>query len=251
MSVDSELNTPRSRPRWRLWLGFGLILVAAGSFIASFFVRWNEVLERVQLERGRLVAWAGEQPLLASVIYLLGYAAFAGLALPGAPIITLLGGAVFGVWWGTVLVSLGSTTGATLSFLASRYLLRERFQAKYAERLVRINSELDRGGVFYLLALRLNPVIPFFVINLLFGLTRMPVRRFWWVSQLGMLPATFIYVNAGAQLAEIESVSDIVSLRVLGSLLALSVFPLVARGAAKWLQKEEALAKHAKSAKEE
>jgi uncharacterized membrane protein YdjX (TVP38/TMEM64 family) len=228
-----------SKNRWRLWVGFGLVLVAALSFITSFIIRWNEVLERVQAERSRLADWAGDQPIIASLIYVAGYAAFAGLALPGAPIITLLGGAVFGLWWALILVSFGSTTGATLSFLASRYLLRERFQTKYAERLANINCELDRGGSFYLLALRLNPVIPFFLINLLFGLTKMPVRRFWWVSQLGMLPGTFVYVNAGAQIAEIKSLGDILSWPVLGSLLALSMFPLAARFAARWLQKKK------------
>jgi uncharacterized membrane protein YdjX (TVP38/TMEM64 family) len=195
------------------------------------------VLERVQTERGRLAEWAADQPGLASLLYLLAYVAFAGLALPGAPIITLAGGAVFGLWWGLILVSFGSTTGATLSFLASRYLLRDRIQAKYADRLAKVNDELKRGGIFYLLALRLNPVIPFFLINLLFGLTNTPARRFWWVSQLGMLPGTFVYVNAGTQLAEVKALSDVMSPAVLGSLVALSVFPLIARFVARWLRK--------------
>jgi uncharacterized membrane protein YdjX (TVP38/TMEM64 family) len=228
------------RRNWRLALGAGLVLLAVASFVSSFFVRWNEVLERIQTERNRLAEWVGEQPVLASALYLLGYIAFTGLSLPGAPILTLLGGAVFGVWWGLALVSFGSTTGATLSFLASRYLLRERVQAKYAERLAKVNLELDRGGILYLLALRLNPVIPFFLINLLFGLTRLPVRRFWWVSQLGMLPGTLIYVNAGAQIAEIQSMSAIVSWPVLASLIGLSVFPVLARFVARWLKQDGA-----------
>jgi uncharacterized membrane protein YdjX (TVP38/TMEM64 family) len=231
-------ESAKSKGRLRLGAGVLLVLVAVGSFIGYFFIRWQDVLERVQAERSRLVDWTSEHLAASSLVYLLGYALFAGLALPGAPIITLIGGAVFGLWWGLVLVSFGSTTGATLSFLASRYFFRDRLQAKYGEKLVGINREVGRGGTFYLFALRLNPVIPYFLINLLFGLTTMPVRRFWWISQLGMLPASFIYVNAGAQIAEINSLSDIVSLPVLGSLVGLSFFPLVARVVAGWLRKE-------------
>src|SRR5437867_5737431 len=119
MTQDSALRTQDSnaKSRWRLWLGFGLVIVAVGSFIASFFVQWNDVLRRLQEERSQIADRAAEQPLLASLLYLCSYAAFAGLALPGAPILTLLGGAIFGLWWGLVLVSFGSTSGAALAFL--------------------------------------------------------------------------------------------------------------------------------------
>jgi uncharacterized membrane protein YdjX (TVP38/TMEM64 family) len=230
-----------ARQRWRLGAGLALVAAAVGSFAASLFViDWDRVLVGVQQRRQELHALAHDHPLAASAVYFLAYVLFTSLALPGAVILTLIGGAVFGLWWGVLLVSFASTLGATLAFLASRYLLRDWVQARYGERLAAVNRELDREGAFYLFALRLNPVIPFFLINLLFGLTRMPAGRFWWVSQLGMLPATVIYTNAGARLAEVASLRDIVSGEVLGSLVALSLFPLAARKVVEWWRARKA-----------
>jgi uncharacterized membrane protein YdjX (TVP38/TMEM64 family) len=234
-SPETPVRPPR---RWRLLIGVCLIAIAVGSFVIStFFIRWNDVLVRLQERRQELDEWVRDYPLSFSVAYVLIYVGVTALSLPGALILTLLGGAIFGAWWGTLLVSFGSTGGATLAFLASRHLLCESVQVRYADRLKIINRELDQSGGFYLLALRLNPVVPFFVINLAFGLTRMPAWQFWIISQIGMLPATFIYANAGARLVEIKSLADILSWPLLVSLLALSVFPLAARAAAAWLRR--------------
>jgi uncharacterized membrane protein YdjX (TVP38/TMEM64 family) len=133
------------------------------------------------------------------------YVAVTALSLPGAAIMTLAGGAVFGLLWGTVLVSFASSIGATLAFLASRFLLRDWVQARFGERLRAINAGVEKEGGFYLFTLRLVPVFPFFMINLLMGLTPMRAWTFYWVSQVGMLAGTMVYVNAGTQLAGIDS----------------------------------------------
>lgn len=236
-AAGKDRRLPRGRD-WRLIAGLLLVLVAAASFIGGFFLDWEDMLQCVQGRRTQLRASVAEHPVLASAIYFATYVVFTGLSLPGAAILTLIGGAVFGVWWATVLVSFASTAGATTAFLASRYLLRDRVQRQRGERLAAINRELDREGSFYLLSLRLNPVVPYFLINLLFGLTRLPAWQFWIVSQVGMLPATIIYANAGARLAEIESPGDILSGPLLASLIALSLFPIVAKKAANRLRRE-------------
>jgi pyruvate/2-oxoglutarate dehydrogenase complex dihydrolipoamide dehydrogenase (E3) component/uncharacterized membrane protein YdjX (TVP38/TMEM64 family) len=151
------------------------------------------------------------------------------LSLPGAALMTLAGGAVFGLWWGTLLVSFASSIGATLAFLVSRFLLRDWVAARFGQRLAAVDAGVQREGAFYLFTLRLVPLFPFFVINLLLGLTAMKARTFYWVSQLGMLAGTVVYVNAGTQLAKIESVAGIVSPGLLLSFALLGVFPLIAR----------------------
>ena len=231
-------TTGNSKARWRAVGGFALLAIAAVSFIvSSFVIRWNDVLKWAQELRSPLIRLVEAHPVTASAAFFALYVAFTALALPGAVILSLIGGAVFGTLWGVILVSFASTTGATLACLASRYLLRNWVVARYGDRLASIQRELDRGGVFYLLSLRLNPVFPYFLINLFFGLTRMPVSRFWLVSQIGMLPATIIYVNAGAQLARIDSLRDVLRWEVAASLIALSLFPIVARLVAGWLRR--------------
>ena len=166
-------------------------------------------------------------------VVLLGYFGLyvlaTALSLPGAVVLTLAGGALFGFWSGTVVVSFSSTIGATLACFVSRFLLREWVQKKLGDRLRTIHEGMKREGKFYLFTLRLIPVFPFFVVNLVMGLTRMPLRTFYWVSQLGMLPGTLIYVNAGKELAEIDSPSGILSPGLILSLALLGFFPLVAR----------------------
>ena len=151
------------------------------------------------------------------------------LSLPGAVVLTLAGGALFGFWLGAVIVSFASTIGATFACFVSRYLLREWVQKRLGDRLRTIHDGMKREGSFYLFTLRLIPVFPFFVVNLVMGLTRMPLRTFYWVSQLGMLPGTLIYVNAGKELAEIDSLSGILSPGLILSLALLGIFPLAAR----------------------
>jgi pyruvate/2-oxoglutarate dehydrogenase complex dihydrolipoamide dehydrogenase (E3) component/uncharacterized membrane protein YdjX (TVP38/TMEM64 family) len=168
-------------------------------------------------------------PLLTAALYFLIYVAVTALSLPGAAVMTLAGGAIFGLLWGTVLVSFASTLGATLAFLVSRFLLRDMVQSRFGEKLKAINAGVERDGGFYLFTLRLVPAFPFFVINLVMGLTPMKTRTFYWVSQVGMLAGTVVYVNAGTQLARIESLSGILSPGLIASFVLLGVFPLIAR----------------------
>ena len=150
------------------------------------------------------------------MIYAL-YIAVTGLSLPGAAVLTLAGGAVFGVLLGTLIVSFASSIGATLAFLAARFLFRDWVKSRFSARLQSIDDGVRRDGAFYLFTLRLVPVFPFFMINLAMGLTPMKVRTFYWVSQVGMLAGTLVYVNAGTQLAKLDSLSGILSPALLGS----------------------------------
>ena len=157
------------------------------------------------------------------------YVAVAGLSLPGAAILTLVAGAIFGLLVGTVVVSFASSIGATLAFLVSRYVLRDSVQSKFGTRLGDINKGIEKDGAFYLFTLRLVPLIPFFVINLVMGLTRMKTGVFYVASQIGMLAGTIVYVNAGTQLARIDSLRGILSPGLIGSFVLLGVFPLIAK----------------------
>jgi len=172
--------------------------------------------------------------------YLFVYIAVTALSLPGAAVMTLAGGALFGLVGGTVLVSFASSIGATLAFLAARYVFREGVQRRFGHRLGAVNKGFARDGAFYLFTLRLVPVFPFFLINLLMGLTTMRTFTFYWVSQVGMLAGTVAYVNAGTQLARIESLSGILSPAVIASFAVLGFFPLAARRLARLLQARRA-----------
>ncbi|MFZ1986840.1 MAG: TVP38/TMEM64 family protein [Desulfatitalea sp.] len=157
------------------------------------------------------------------------YIAVTGLSLPGAVVLTLVGGALFGLTVGTVAVSFASTIGATLACIVSRFLLREWVQGKFGDKLTAIHHGIEKEGAFYLFSLRLVPIFPFFVINLLMGLTRMRLFTFFWVSQIGMLAGTLVFVNAGKELAKIESLSGILSPGLLISFVVLGVFPITVK----------------------
>lgn len=174
-------------------------------------------------------AWRAARPITAALVYFVLYVAVTGLSLPGATVMTLVGGAVFGLLWGLVLVSFASSVGATLAFLASRFLLRDWVQQHFGDRLRAVNTGVEKEGSFYLFTLRLVPAFPFFAINLLMGLTPIRAWTFYWVSQIGMLAGTFVYVNAGTQLAGIDSLSGILSPALLGSFALLGIFPLLAK----------------------
>jgi len=224
----SEPRSTRLPPLYtRLLLGATLVL-AIGLFFALDLGRFL-TLEALQGRREALVDYRDARPLLVGGVFFVVYVVATALSVPGAVILTLAAGAVFGLWWGTLLVSFASTLGATGAMLVARYLLRELIATRYGERLRAIDSGVARDGAFYLFTLRLVPVVPFFLINLLMGLTAMPARTFAWVSQLGMLAGTLVYVNAGTQLARIGSLAGIVSPGLLGSLVLLGVFPLAAR----------------------
>ncbi len=170
-----------------------------------------------------------EHPAAVLAAYFAAYVAITGLSLPGAAIMTLAGGAVFGLPWGTVIVSFASTLGATIAFIVSRYILREGVQRRYGDRLKAINAGVERDGAFYLFTMRLVPAFPFFVVNLVMGLTPMRTLTFAFTSQLGMLPGTIVYVNAGTQIARIDSLQGILSPALIGSFVLLGVFPLIAK----------------------
>ena len=173
--------------------------------------------------------WRAAQPLTAFISFFVIYVIVTGLSLPGAAVMTLASGAVFGLLWGVALVSFASSIGATLAFLTSRFLLRDWVHAHFGERLRTINSGVEKEGGFYLFTLRLVPAFPFFIINLLMGLTTIKTRTYYWVSQIGMLAGTLVYVNAGTQLARIDSLAGILSPSVFGSFVLLGLFPLLAK----------------------
>ncbi len=186
-------------------------------------------LEQAKAQQLALQDTIAEKPFLSSLVYFAVYILVTALSLPGAAIMTLLGAALFGFWWSLLLISFASTIGATLAFLFSRFILRDWVQTKFGNRIAPINAGIEKDGPFYLFTLRLIPVFPFFLVNLLMGLTPISTRMFYLVSQLGMLAGTAVYINAGTQLGEIESLSGIISAPVLVSLALLGLFPLIAK----------------------
>jgi uncharacterized membrane protein YdjX (TVP38/TMEM64 family) len=175
-----------------------------------------------------------DHPIAVIGVYSMVYILVTSLSLPGAAVMTLAGGALFGLLRGTVIVSFASTIGATLACFVSRFVLRDWVQKRFGEKLRTVNSGIDREGPFYLFTLRLIPVFPFWLINLVLGLTTMPLRTFYWVSQIGMLPATVVYVNAGKELAKIDSLSGILSPGLIISFVLLGLLPLVAKKLIAW-----------------
>jgi uncharacterized membrane protein YdjX (TVP38/TMEM64 family) len=203
------------------------VLAVIAALIAAFFVldlRQYVSIEYFQAQRAVIEAYVQAHPLRSALVFFVIYAGVTGLSLPGAAILTLVGGAIFGLLWGTVIVSFASSIGATLAFLASRYLLRDWVQARLGDKLKPINEGIAREGAFYLFALRLVPAFPFFVINLVMGLTPIKTRTFYWVSQVGMLAGTIVYVYAGTQLGQFRLSAGLVA-----AFVALGLFPLVAK----------------------
>ena len=211
-----------------------LLLAVVATLIAGFFAfdlgRYLS-LDYFRAQQAAIEAYRAAHPWQSGVIYFLIYVAVTGLSLPGAALMTLIGGAIFGLVWGTVIVSFASTVGATLAFLAARFLLRDSVQQRFGDKLGAVNAGIRKDGPFYLFTLRLVPVFPFFVINLLMGLTPLRTATFSWVSQLGMLPATLVYVNAGREIGRIDSLSGILSPGLLISFALLGLFPLLAKKA--------------------
>ena len=162
-------------------------------------------------------------------IYMLIYITVTALSLPGAAVMTLAGGGLFGLVTGTIVVSFASTIGATLACIVARYLLRDWVQNKFGDKLTKINEGMAKEGGFYLFSLRLVPIFPFFVINLAMGLTSIRMITYYWVSQLGMLPATIVFVNAGKELAKLDSLSGILSPGLLFSFALLGLLPLITK----------------------
>jgi pyruvate/2-oxoglutarate dehydrogenase complex dihydrolipoamide dehydrogenase (E3) component/uncharacterized membrane protein YdjX (TVP38/TMEM64 family) len=213
----------------------GAILLLIVSFFYFDLDRWF-TLEALKASQARFEEWRAASPLLVAGTFFAVYVLVTALSLPGAAVMTLAAGALFGLLTGTVLVSFASSIGATLAFLVSRFLLRDSVQRRFGDRLKSINDGMARDGAFYLFTLRLVPVFPFFMINLVMGLVPIPARTFYWVSQLGMLAGTIVFVNAGTQLARIDSLSGILSPGLLLSFALLGIFPLLARRVLAWLQ---------------
>jgi dihydrolipoamide dehydrogenase len=186
-------------------------------------------LEYVQSSLADIRAFKDENFALAATSYFVAYVVITGLSIPAAIIVTLMGGAIFGLFWGTLLASFGSSIGATLAFLATRFLLQDWVQHKFGDYLAPLNRGMKKDGNFYLFSIRLVPVLPFFVVNLLMGLTRIPALSFYLISQVGMLPSTAVFVNAGSGLAQITSVTGLISLPLLASFVLLATFPFLAK----------------------
>jgi pyruvate/2-oxoglutarate dehydrogenase complex dihydrolipoamide dehydrogenase (E3) component/uncharacterized membrane protein YdjX (TVP38/TMEM64 family) len=202
-------------------------------------------LDYVKSRQAEFTALAADRPLVVGGAFFAIYVAVCALSLPGAAIMTLAAGAIFGLATGTLIVSFASALGATLALLASRYILRDSVQSKFGARLADLDKGIEREGAFYLFTLRLVPIFPFFIINLLMGLTKMKAWTFYWVSQIGMLAGTLVYVNAGTQLAKIESLKGILSPGLIGSFVLLGVFPLIAKKIIDVIQARKVYAKWA------
>ena len=208
-----------------------LVLTIIGLIAAFFYFELGQYfnLDHIKSQQHAIEAYYLSNPVKTLLVYVSVYIAVTALSLPGAAVMTLVGGAIFGLLWGTVVVSFASTIGASLAFLVSRFLLRAPLQAKFANQLSSINRGIHKDGAFYLFTLRLVPIFPFFVINLVMGLTAMRTWTFYWVSQVGMLAGTVVYVNAGTQIAQIESIDGILSPGLILSFVLLGIFPWLAR----------------------
>ncbi len=214
---------------WGRWLAV-LVAVAVLIWVYRVFDLGSVLsLEQLKESRDDLTAFYAQNRLVMIIAFFAVYVAATAVSIPGAVILTLAGGAIFGFWLGLLVISFASSIGALLAFLVSRYLLRDWVQRKFQKPFQAINSGIERDGVFYLLTLRLVPLFPFWLVNLLMGLTQLRAPRFYTVSQIGMLPGTAVFVNAGTQLALINSLGDVLSAPLIGSLVLLGIFPLVAK----------------------
>ncbi len=215
-----------------------MTVIAALAVLVGLFILFDLdrylTLSFLKESRDSFAALYARRPALVIGGYFLIYTVVTAVSLPGAAVMTLAGGALLGLFVGTVVVSFASTIGATLACFFSRFLLRDWVQGRFGDKLESVNRGIEREGAFYLFTLRLVPIFPFFVINLVMGLTRMPLFRYYWVSQLGMFPATLVYVNAGKELGKIDSLSGIVSPGLLISFAILGLFPITVKKGLAW-----------------
>jgi pyruvate/2-oxoglutarate dehydrogenase complex dihydrolipoamide dehydrogenase (E3) component/uncharacterized membrane protein YdjX (TVP38/TMEM64 family) len=242
------MGTP-GRRKAVVWALVAVLALAVAGAWRHFGLGDLLTFDQLKASRDALVGAYEARPLATVAGFFALYVLATALSIPGALVLTLAGGAMFGLGLGLLVVSFASTLGATLAFLAARYLLRDSVQARFGKQLAPINEGVSKDGTFYLLTLRLVPVFPFFLVNLLMGLTPMGVWRYAIVSQIGMLAGTAVYVNAGTQIAAIESARDIVSPALLGSFVLLGLFPLLAKALVGWLQRRKVYAKWTKPAR--
>lgn len=214
--------------KYRKLAVLGILLLSAAAYI-GFDLGQYLSLDYLKRSQQLFQVYFSEHPVIAIAAYFGIYVTVTALSVPGAAVVTLAGGALFGLWLGTLIVSFASAMGATLACLTSRYLLRDWVATHFRKQLSTVDEGIQRDGVFYLLTLRLLPVFPFFMVNLLMGLTRMKIRTYYWASQLGMLAGTIVYVNAGTQLGQIDRLQDVLSFGLITSFALLGIFPLIAR----------------------
>jgi uncharacterized membrane protein YdjX (TVP38/TMEM64 family) len=229
---DQPVTEKSNALRWVLAAVFAAAILAFFYFDAGRYLS----LESLKAARGSLSGWVAQNFILAWCGFLLIYVAVAALSLPGAALLTLAAGAFFGLLWGTLAASFASTIGGTLAFLASRFLFGDAIRRKFAARMRPIEEGVKKDGAWYLLSLRMVPLVPFFVVNLLMGLTPMRAATFYGVSQIGMLPGTLAYVFAGTQLAQVNSLKGILSPGLLAAFAIVGLLPLVLKFATRKLQ---------------
>lgn len=229
--MDNQ-NQPGSTRPWKKVVVLLLVVAAA----VAGYIRFGDslTLESLAEKEAELRQYRKTHPVLVYGVAFLAYVAVTGLSLPGAAPMTLVYGWYFDLLPGVILVSFASTAGATLAFLLSRYILRDTIQAKFGERLSSFNRHLEKDGAFYLFTLRLIPAVPFFVINLVMGLTPIRVATYWWVSQVGMLPGTIVYVYAGSTVPDLRTLSEkgasgVITPQLIAAFVVLGLFPLVVR----------------------
>lgn len=230
----SSAGWPRGRWWSRVLLAGGLLAGALLFYLLGLHEYFN--WEAVKANLASWQNWVDENPALALPLIFVVYVVVTGLSLPVAAVLSLVVGALLGRWLGTMLVSVAAVCGATLAFLSSRYLFRGWVRRRFGERLRKLDEGIARDGAFYLFSLRLVPIVPFFLINLGMGLTSIRLWTFVWVSWLGMLPGTFVYVNAGTELGKIESPADVLSPGVIVAFVLLGLAPLLFRLLVRWLR---------------
>ena len=223
-----------------------VLLLLAGAVLAIWLTGAHQwlTLDALKSQADALAEAVAAHPVRSAALFFAIYVLVTAVSIPGAAVMTLAAGALFGLVQGTVLVSFASSIGATLAFLVARFGFRDALRARFGERLRDIDAGIARDGAFYLLTLRLVPAFPFFLVNLLSGLTSLPTRTFYWVSQLGMLPATIVYVLAGTQLAQVRSLGDVLSPGLLGAFVALGLLPLLLKALLRWLAARRVYAGH-------
>lgn len=214
------------------------IILAVGA-IAYYLLGDQLSLQALKNSQAELAAAIEQDYFAVAAAFFLVYVGVTALSIPGASVLTLAAGAMFGLVGGSIIVSFASTAGATVAFLISRYLFSNVVEARFGSKIKSFKDGMKKDGAFFLFALRLVPVVPFFVINLLMGLMPISVGKFWWVSQIGMLAGTLVYVNAGTQLSEIENMSDIVSPDILLSFVLLGFFPIAAKKLLEYARKDK------------
>lgn len=219
-----------------------VLVLALSSLVGAFFLfdlGQYLSLDYIKDSQQRFQALYTEKTVTVIAVYMGVYILATSLSLPGAAIMTLAGGALFGLMVGTVMVSFASTIGATLACVVSRFVLQDWVQRRFGHRLVAVNQGIEKEGAFYLFTLRLVPIFPFWMINLVMGLTRMKLRTFFWVSQIGMLPGTLVYVNAGRELGRIDSLGGILSPGLIFSFVLLGIFPLATKKIMAWYRSRQ------------